>query len=326
MSSASSLHLVGITCVGNEADIVEAFVRHNAALLDHLFIFEHNTLDGTREILDQLVAEGLPITVEHSTEPKFEHLIFNNHLFRVALATPGTDWVFPLDCDEFLVVPTREDLDAALTEAGEAHVRLKWINYVARPDDDGTEPHPLRRIRHCYDYPVPSVDDNPWVWKVAINVRFLGDYYLDRYEICEGNHFLTLQGQQRPIAAPMLPLDRVSLAHFPARSANQLGIKTAMAMLSRLGSSSRSAHYADLWHEVTTGGIGFETLAHSTRNFLDTGRHTPEALKDTPTKFAPLPVSGPLTYGGSQLPAVSVILKWIERNMLSEEQRATMFR
>jgi hypothetical protein len=326
MSSVSSLHLVGITCVGNEADIVEAFVRHNAELLDHLLILEHNTLDGTREILDRLVAEGLPITVEHSSEPKFQHVAFTNRLLRMALATRGADWVFPIDCDEFLVAPTRAALDAALAEVGEAHVRISWINYVPAPGDDATEPHPLRRIRHCYDYAVPSVDDNPWVWKVAVNVRLLGDYYLDRYQICEGNHFLTLLGQHRPIAAPMLPIDGVSLAHFPVRSADQLGIKAAMALLSRLGTNTRSAHYANLWHQVTSGGIGFETLAYSTRNFLDTGRYTPEALKDTPMKLAPLPASGPLTYGGSQLPAVSVILKWIERNILSEEQRATMFR
>jgi hypothetical protein len=321
VSSASPLRLVGITCVGNEADIVEAFVRHNVALLDHLLILEHNTLDGTREILDRLAAEGLPITVEHSSEPKFMQLAFTNRLFRSALETHGADWVFPIDCDEFLLVPTRADLDATLIQAGEAHIRMRWVNYVPSPGDDATEPHPLRRIRHCYDYAAPSTDDNPWVWKVAVNARFLGDYYLDRYEICRGNHFLSLPDQQLPISAPMLPVSQVALAHFPVRSAEQFGIKAAIGQLSRMGTSARSAHYATIWREITSGGIGLETLAHSVRHFLDTGRYTAEALKDTPMKFAPLPVSEPLAYSGYGLPAVAVILKWVELNMLSDEQR-----
>jgi hypothetical protein len=318
---SSTLKLVGITCAGNEADIVEAFVRHSATLLDHLIILEHNTLDGTREILNQLVAEGLPITVEHSSERRFLQSAFTNKLLRVALATQGADWVFPLDCDEFLVVPTREDLDAALIRIGDAHGRLKWINYVPSQGDDPTESNPLRRIRHHYDYPTPSPVDNPWVWKIAVNARFLGDYYLDRYELCQGNHFLSFPGQQRPIDASMLPLDEVALAHFPVRSAEQLGIKTALGILNRLGSRESSGHYGRNWQEITSGGIGFETLANVTRNFLDTGRRAPESLKDTPLKFAPLPVNSQMYCRGHGLPTISVILKWIELNMLDEGQR-----
>jgi Glycosyltransferase WbsX/Glycosyl transferase family 2 len=319
---ASSLRLVGITCVGNEADIIEAFVRHTAALLDHLIILEHNTLDRTREILDLLVAEGLPITVEHSAEHRFFQLAFTNRLLRSALETQGADWVFPLDSDEFLAVATRADLDAALLRAGDAHVRLKWINYVPSPGDDATEPHPLRRIRHCYDYATPSVDDNPWVWKIAINARFLGDYYLDRYEICQGNHFLSLPGQQRVINAPMLPLEEVSLAHFPVRSREQVELKTALALLGRLGTVvERSAHIARIWDEITSGSIGFPALAQAARHYLDTGRQTAEALQDTPMKFAPFPVRAPLAYTSQGLPAIAVILKWIELNMLDDEQR-----
>lgn len=318
---ASPLRLVAITCAGNEADIVEAFVRHNAALLDHLIILEHNTLDGTREILERLAAEGLPITVEHSSERQFLQLAFTNRMLRTALEVHGADWVLPLDCDEFLVPPTRTDLDAALLKAGDAHVRMAWITYVPSPWDDMTEVHPLRRIRHCYDYPTPSVDDNPWVWKVAVNARLLGDYYLDRYEICRGSHFLSLPDQQQPINAPMVPLEGIGLAHFPVRSVDQLGIKVALGLLSRLGTRARSAHYGKLWQELTSGCIGFETLANAARNFLDTGRQTAESLKDTPVKFAPLPVGAPLTYGGYGLPTIGVVLKWIELNMIDDEQR-----
>lgn len=320
-AASSSLRVVGISCVGNEADIVEAFVRHNLAFFDHLLILEHNTLDGTREILARLVAEGLPISVEHSAEPQFRQVLFTNYLLRSALVGQQTDWVFPIDCDEFLLVPTRADLDAALIAAGEAHLRMKWVIYVPSPGDDHDEPHPLRRIRNCYDYPAPSVDDNPWVWKVAVNARLLGDYYLDRYEICRGNHFLSLPNEQRPSSVPMLPQDDICLAHFPVRSVDQMAIKSTLGVLSGLGAAGRFESYGKILKEITSGAVDTAALAHLTRDCLDTGRHTSEALKDTPTKFAPLPVTAPLSYDRYRLPALGVILKWIELNLLDDEAR-----
>jgi hypothetical protein len=62
-------------------------------------------------------------------------------------------------------------------------------------------------------------------------------------------------------------------------------------------------------------------LAHSTRNYLDTGKQTAEALRDTPVKLAPLPARAPLAYGNHGLPAIAVILKWIKLNILDAEQR-----
>jgi hypothetical protein len=42
------MRVVGITMVKNEADIIEAFVRHNLRFLDALVVVEHASADGTR--------------------------------------------------------------------------------------------------------------------------------------------------------------------------------------------------------------------------------------------------------------------------------------
>lgn len=317
----SSLRLVGITCAGNEADVVEAFVRHNLAFLDHLLILEHNTLDGTRDILARLVAEGLPLTVTHSSDPKFRQILFTNGLLRSALDEQHADWAFAIDCDEFLRAGSRRELEIALAACGEAHMRLPWVNYVPSPGDDPNEPHPLRRIRHCYDYPSPGVDDNPWVWKIAVNARFLGDYHVDRYEICRGNHFLSLPGEQRPISAPMVEQRTIRLAHFPMRSADQMALKSALGILSRLGTDARSGYYGRTWKELTSGTIGIDALAAATRNFLDTGRYTAESLRDTPVKLDPIPVEVDLRYDNCRVPALGAILKWVELNLLDDAAR-----
>ena len=112
----------------------------------------------------------------------------------------------------------------------------------------------------------------------------------------------------------------VSLAHFPVRSMDQLGIKTGMGMLNRLGTGDDAIHYSTLWNALTSGAGGYAAMAEATRAFLDTGRRSAEALIDTPVKLAPLPVGMPLAYHDRGLPAVSVILKWIERNVIDEER------
>ena len=58
------MRLVGVSMVRNEADIIEAFVRHNAAVLDALVVVDHGSVDGTREILFALRDEGLPLAIE----------------------------------------------------------------------------------------------------------------------------------------------------------------------------------------------------------------------------------------------------------------------
>ena len=46
---------LGTAIVRNEADIVEAFVRHNVALLDGIALVDHGSIDATPDIAERLV-------------------------------------------------------------------------------------------------------------------------------------------------------------------------------------------------------------------------------------------------------------------------------
>jgi hypothetical protein len=48
------VRLLGAAHVRNEADIVEAFVRHNLVLLDGIAIVDHASVDATPDILRAL--------------------------------------------------------------------------------------------------------------------------------------------------------------------------------------------------------------------------------------------------------------------------------
>jgi hypothetical protein len=57
------MRLGAAAIVRNEADIIEAFVRHNLTLVDRLAIIDHGSFDGTESVLAALVKDGLPLTV-----------------------------------------------------------------------------------------------------------------------------------------------------------------------------------------------------------------------------------------------------------------------
>ncbi|CAM5207054.1 hypothetical protein J5TS1_05520 [Bacillus licheniformis] len=64
--------IVSFTMVKNEADIIEVFIRYNLKFLDHMFISINRPNDETRTILQNLLNEGLPITLWEDDDPSFE--------------------------------------------------------------------------------------------------------------------------------------------------------------------------------------------------------------------------------------------------------------
>src|SRR5437868_13045546 len=99
------MKLVAVSIVKNEADVIEPFVRHARAWTDHHLVFDHDSTDGTREILGRLIAEGLPLTVFTDTALGNLQQARSNHLTRIAAREFAADWVLPLDADEFISGP-----------------------------------------------------------------------------------------------------------------------------------------------------------------------------------------------------------------------------
>jgi hypothetical protein len=78
------MSLIGITRVLNEDDIVEAFVRHHAAMVDHHVFMDNGSSDETIAILRALKDEGLNISVFQNRSAFFAESSHNTVLFRHA--------------------------------------------------------------------------------------------------------------------------------------------------------------------------------------------------------------------------------------------------
>ncbi len=238
------MRIVAITRILNEADIVEAFVRHTAALVDHHILLDNGSTDATLAILAALRAEGLSLEVHHSPAIAFAEAEQNQFLYRRAHAL-GAGWVLPLDTDEF--VDTRglnsallQTLDAQGTDAVNVRVR----EYIATDEDDAAELVIPNRI--IYARP-PS--DN---FKVILRTSLLAD----GAALLPGGHGVRLAGEPAMLRCPVL--DGVLYAHYATRSPWQwvskftVGWSKVLAAGSETIAAGHSSHYREPFRILAT--------------------------------------------------------------------------
>ena len=209
------MRVTAISMVRNEADVIEAFVRHHAEIVDELVVVDHRSVDGTDETLRALAAEGLPLRVRGEDSSVHRQNVVMTGLMREAAADGGADWVLPLDADEFLVAPqgsVRTAL-AALPDDRPSSVDMRL--YVPTPDDPPDEPNVLRRLTYRRE-----VEGSIWTRKVVVPAHCARD---GRFTMTQGNH--GLEDRRTAQFTPAPPTERLAMAHFPVRSASQLARK-----------------------------------------------------------------------------------------------------
>jgi hypothetical protein len=214
------VRVVAISCVKNEVDIIEAFVRHTVAVTDHLIVLDNGSTDGTRDILSALQRRGLSLDVVD--DPSIGHLQWKRmtRLMHTAALDCGADWVLPLDADEFFVAGPGGGIFAhgADDVSAGALLHVFWRSYVPRAGDDPSETNPVRRIRHRL-----VKEGYPWA-KVVIPGPLAR---LPAARVAQGSHALEVDGAP----CPSRQCERAYLAHFPVRSPGQYASKVAIQRL-----------------------------------------------------------------------------------------------
>jgi hypothetical protein len=264
------MRVVAVTRVFNEDDIVEAFFRHHAALVDHHLFLDNGSVDRTLEILGALFVEGEKLTVLHNTAAHFSESIYNTNLFEYAAGTLGADWVVFLDCDEFL--DTRQAPDSlrgmlAALPADSAGMSPGTIDYLDTPADDAADllvPRRMRRRERVAQFSLP---------RLMLRATLAGRGTV----VSSGNHNVFRGGQIVPVAAA--PALRV--AHYARRGPWQLLSKSVIGRLKVLAAgqavadSGVSVHYNDIFAlirdrpEALLRDPGFLRPSHAERDLVD---------------------------------------------------------
>jgi len=210
------MNSLAIAMVKNEADIVEAFVRHNLEFLDLLVVIDNGSTDGTREILTELQREGLPVLV-------FEDPIFGyfqsekvTHVYRKVAAVFQPELVWFLDADEFIHAPSRAAIEAAFAQVpvGDG-VLMPWRTHLPAADADP---------RRVLEDPLGAMPDRrrreePTYFKIVLRRDPRDDQQL---VIEQGNHMARrIDGSRMTTHA----LEGAAIVHLPVRTLDQLSAK-----------------------------------------------------------------------------------------------------
>lgn len=208
---------VSVTRTGNECDIIEPFVRHHCALVDHMLVIDDNSNDGTWTILQKLRDEGLPLTLFHESEVDWGVIEFTTRMMYLAFDDHGADWVVPLDSDEFLE-PAGAGLADVLPPTQDFVTIVSWNNFAWHRSLPETERNPVVRLRRR----MPPRTDS---CKVIVPRGALGGGRDAR--LSPGHHALQRDtGLVEWRHCPALPM-----CHYPVRSIQQFVSKSVVNYL-----------------------------------------------------------------------------------------------
>jgi hypothetical protein len=243
------MRLFGVAMVRDEADVIEAFVRHNLGRLDGLAIVDHGSVDGTSDILAKLQAEGLALRVVPDAEAAFFQSRRMTEVARDTLASENADFVFALDADEFLKIESRARLERALAVVPPGlHALAHWLTYV--PDD--------------FEAADGAFGPGHLWWRLkterhAMHKAIVGRSLLEHPEafITDGNRFVSVPGAAKPPPHARLPSDVVAYAHCPVRSREQLAGKIIIGYLAGLAAREFAHHHWTDLYEGFRAGVVF---------------------------------------------------------------------
>lgn len=215
-----SVRIVAVTCVLNEEDVIEPFIRHHARLVDTHIVLDQGSSDGALEILRKLQAEGIAVQGFQnrsfvSAETRFYAILYN-----LARRLVEADWVLFLNAEDFIDTRGTGDLRDFLAAASdEAYaVSIPVFDYEAEAAETADETNPVRRLVRRALEPAGR----------RILVRGVLDS--SRVALGPGCSELLLDGSG--YAAPVE--DRLAIARFAYRSPYQYAGRSVIARLKTL--------------------------------------------------------------------------------------------
>jgi glycosyltransferase involved in cell wall biosynthesis len=284
------MKIIGVACVKNESDIIEAFVRHNLSYVDELIILDHGSTDSTSAILRHLKEEGLQVTVEWDPSlGKFQGEKMTR-LMQRAVQERKADWVLLLDADEFIRCD-QERLELPPPTEGAPYLKVSWQTYCTERGDLASILNPVERIKYRLErepFSDGNVEERRHYLK-AVVPRTLAV----QPGICvmQGNHHLLIAHTEPPHQL----WTGFGLAHYSLRSVGQYASKISIDLLQQLYKSSPQANMDSFYVPH------FEELRHDVDLFAS---HFPERIPsylESLPDFHPARVKDPLPYRGGAL-------------------------
>jgi len=209
VSSVRVMRIAMTLMVRDEIDIIDAQIAfHLAAGVDFVVVTDHESEDGTTEVLERYAEQGVLQLIRVSSPVK-RQAEWVTRMARMAAADFGADWVINSDADEFWW-PWGGDLKDALARVPDRYgvVQTFVRAFLPRPGEGAFEERMTVRL-------APAAPINSPFSPFRVNVRLL---HRASPDIVVGRGNASLPGSS---LVPLPGRSPVEALHFPVRSLGQ---------------------------------------------------------------------------------------------------------
>ncbi|WP_081380314.1 glycosyltransferase family 2 protein [Novacetimonas hansenii] len=199
------MNVVAVMRLLNEDDVIEANIRHHLAHLDRIIILDDGSADRTLGIIEDMIQEGLAITLIEKPCIVSSERERNTFLYNTACRDFDADWVFFIDADEFIDMRGRVEGFSNFIKTVPPNfesILLPIRNYMDTIFDKTEERVVPQRM-------IWRTIENIGVLKVAVRGKIPGNI-----QISEGNHTAYRDG----IELHAFGGSNLCIAHYPRRS------------------------------------------------------------------------------------------------------------
>jgi predicted O-methyltransferase YrrM len=234
------MRVFGLMVVRNEADILHLNLLHHLNNgIDQLLVIDNGSTDSTPELLARFSRTGRVAWLQHDGAFRQAEMI-------TALASEaylrGSDWVIPIDADEFWYAPAG-DLRALLESSKEAALEIDVVNFIQRRAQTGPSPdallHMTRRAPQVYG-PVERIAELVETQQAAFVEIQYPSKWISRatagLQIGVGNHSIAF------LNGPRAKTGKIVCLHAPLRSRAVLEARVPQA------ERYRQAGNNQVWH------------------------------------------------------------------------------
>ncbi|WP_181872406.1 class I SAM-dependent methyltransferase [Phyllobacterium bourgognense] len=253
----------------NESPILEAFLDQAAEFFDALYLVDHSSSDNSVEIATHRKMDGLQLfNLISAGYPQSEIATF---FARRVFENPGADYLFFLDCDEFLPFTNRSELeDFLVANSSYDVIELPWLNICPESLNGG----------NIFGQPFTQAAHPSPILKVVLSRRAFDKS--EQLKVYQGYHGVEAKGCDLATTRPA----KTYLLHIPIRSRVQIAFKLVSGH-NRIGSQAslikkkEGTHWQDLANEFRFCNKPDEFLIGMALNYPNIRDNT----KGIPLKF-----------------------------------------
>ena len=121
---------IAMTCIAkNEGDYFREWIEYHKLIgVEHFYVYNNNTEDNTKEILQEYINKGLVTWIDWPEVSK--NAQDNAYRDAVAKFKNETRWMAVIDLDEFMVLKKHKSLSEFMKDYKDyAQISLQWVTY-----------------------------------------------------------------------------------------------------------------------------------------------------------------------------------------------------